>query len=92
VKSRRSLILLAVTALLAFSPALARAYESSSTHPGITGQALLHSARLHAFLRQDLGLALGLFARLTLPPREWSGASCASFTAASPASTPAGAV
>lgn len=60
--------LLVLAALLA-DAGPARAYDGATTHVGLCGQALLGS-RLHAFLRQDLGLGLGLFDDLGLEPRE----------------------
>lgn len=59
-----------LTALLLLGlllPASGWAYEASTTHPGISTQAMLAS-RLHAFLRRDLGYPLGLFTRLRLHP------------------------
>ena len=61
--------------LLALLASPAGAYESGTTHPGLTARAMIQSGRLHPFLRQDLGLGLGLFTRLRLlptaiPPRD----------------------
>ncbi|MCA9673126.1 MAG: hypothetical protein KC503_46355 [Myxococcales bacterium] len=61
---RRALSLV-VAATLALTPAAARAYEPSSTHPGLTIKATLGS-QLHRFLRRQLGLRLGLFSTLRL--------------------------
>lgn len=54
----------AATLLLAHAPG-AKAYEASSTHPGITAQAALAS-KIHLRLRRDLGQSLGIFTRLEL--------------------------
>lgn len=64
---RRLLPGLALVALLAALPAPgpALAYEGPTTHAGLTSEALLTS-KLHSFLRQRLGLGLGLFTRLEL--------------------------
>ena len=51
--------------LCAGVPRIARAYEGPGTHAGLTTEAALAS-RLHNFLRNELGLGLGLFARLQL--------------------------
>jgi hypothetical protein len=59
-------LLLCVAALVQLTlPGSAAAYDSTTTHPGLTTQALLRS-RLHIFLRRELGLSLGVFSRLAI--------------------------
>lgn len=65
--SSTRLLLSITTALVIWgtssTPALA--YEGPGTHVGLTTEATMAS-RLHAFLRKELGVGLGLFARLQL--------------------------
>ena len=61
--ARYILFLCAAVLTLNASPALA--YEGPDTHVGLTTEAALAS-RLHAYLRTELGLGLGLFTRLEL--------------------------
>jgi hypothetical protein len=62
--------LLGALTLLAAAPGPARAYDPTTTHPGLTARAALRSARLHRFLRHEAGLDLGLFAELALDASE----------------------
>ena len=65
---------LAIAALAAVTLAAGpgHAYESASTHAGLTGRAALAS-RLHAVLSARLGLPLGLFEPLRLSPEHLEG-------------------
>jgi len=70
---RRACLLLLAFLLV---PATSAAYEPAPTHPGLTARALLAS-KLHAFLRKDCGLKLGLFqplglARKAMSPRDFN--------------------
>lgn len=55
--------------VVAGASAPAAAWEPDTTHAGLTERAALH-ARLHAFLRDHLGVDQGLFAALTVPPAD----------------------
>jgi hypothetical protein len=61
---RVALSIVALAVPLTF-PGAATAYDSTTTHPGLTTQALLAS-RLHLYLRRELGLSLGVFSRLAI--------------------------
>lgn len=64
--SRMTKLLATVSLLVAvWATPRAHAFEGGTTHAGITAEALLGS-RLHAFLRREHGLSLGLFSRLKL--------------------------
>lgn len=66
----RTLLRICVLAVaVAGAGAPAGAWEPETTHAGLTERAALH-ARLHAFLRDHLGMAQGLFAALTVPPAD----------------------
>ncbi len=63
--SRARNILLLCAAMLAWNASPALAYEGPDTHVGLTTEAALAS-KLHAYLRGEHGLGLGLFTRLQI--------------------------
>jgi hypothetical protein len=65
----RRLLAICVLAGLVGATAPAAAWESETTHPGLTERAALH-ADLHAHLRDHLGMELGLFMPLIVPPAD----------------------
>jgi hypothetical protein len=65
----RRLLAICVLAGVTGATATAAAWESETTHPGLTERAALH-ADLHAHLRDHLGLELGLFMPLIVPPAD----------------------
>ena len=63
------LLAICVLAGVTGASATAAAWESETTHAGLTERAALH-ADLHAHLRDHLGMELGLFMPLVVPPAD----------------------
>jgi hypothetical protein len=65
----RRLAAICVLAGVTGAPVPAAAWESDTTHAGLTERAALHG-QLHVHLRDHLGMELGLFMPLVVPPAD----------------------